>query len=74
GATGAVANIPAGSRAVEFLSAGGNFIISKTSAATHAMVMAVRAKAATDASFRGLVDDSATRILRLKQAWGLLPC
>ena len=74
GATGAVASIPAGTRALEFLSAGGNFIISKTAVASHAMVLAVRAKAASDASFRGLVDDSAMRILRLKQAWGLLPC
>jgi beta-N-acetylhexosaminidase len=74
GATAAVANIPAGTRALAFLSAGGDFITSKTVDATHAMVLAVRAKAASDASFRARVNDAALRVLRMKQTWGLLPC
>jgi beta-N-acetylhexosaminidase len=74
GATAAVASIPPGDRAVAFLSAGGDLVTSKTAAATHPMVLAVRAKAAADASFRAKVDAAALRILRLKQTWGLLPC
>ena len=74
GATAAVASIPAGDRAVQFLSAGGDFVISKTSTATHAMVLAVRARAAADPTFRARVDDAALRILGAKQARGLLPC
>jgi beta-N-acetylhexosaminidase len=69
-----VASIPAGSRALQFLSAGGDFIVSKTADATHAMVLAVRAQAANDPSFRARVDDAARRILQVKQASGLLPC
>lgn len=74
GATAAVASIPAGSRALQFLSAGGDFIVSKTAEATHAMALAVRAQAASDPSFRARVDDAAQRILQAKQAHGLLPC
>jgi beta-N-acetylhexosaminidase len=74
GATVAVATIPAGDRAISFLTAGGDLITSKTADATHAMVVAVRAKIASDASFRARVDDAALRVLREKQTWGLLPC
>ncbi|HEY9286753.1 MAG TPA: glycoside hydrolase family 3 N-terminal domain-containing protein [Candidatus Dormibacteraeota bacterium] len=74
GATAGVASIPAGSRALQFLSAGGDFIVSKTADATHAMVLAIRAQAASDPSFRTRVDDAARRILQAKQAHGLLPC
>lgn len=74
GATAAVASIPAGDRALQFLSAGGDFVISKTSPAAHAMVLAIRARVASDQAFRARVDDAALRILREKQAWSLLPC
>ena len=74
GDTAAVAAIPPGTRAIDFLSAGGDMIISKTSPPAHAMVLAIRARAAADASFRQRVDDAALRILRAKQAWALLPC
>lgn len=74
GATVAVAGIPAGNRALQFLSAGGDFIVSKTADATHAMVLAVRAQAAADPAFRARVDEAARRILQAKQAHGLLPC
>ena len=74
GATAAVANIPPATRAVDFLSAGGDMIISKTSAPAHAMVLAIRSRAAADPGFRQRVDDAALRILRAKQTWGLLPC
>src|SRR6202165_1668932 len=74
GDTAAVASIPPGNRAIDFLSAGGDMIISKTSAPAHAMVLAIRSRAAADANFHQRVDDAALRILRAKQAWGLLPC
>ena len=74
GDTAAVAAIPPGTRAIDFLSAGGDMIISKTSAPAHAMVLAIRSRAAGDPTFRQRVDDAALRILRAKQSWGLLPC
>ena len=74
GDTVAVAAIPPASRAIEFLSAGGDMIISKTSAPADAMVKAIRSKAAQDPAFRQRVDDAALRILRAKEAFGLLPC
>jgi len=74
GDTVAVANIPPATRAIDFLLAGGDMIISKTSAPADAMVQAIRARVAADASFAQRVDDAALRILRAKQTYGLLPC
>ena len=74
GDTAAVASIPPGTRAIDFLSAGGDMIISKTSAPADAMVRAIRSRAAADSSFRQRVNDAALRILQAKQTWGLLPC
>jgi beta-N-acetylhexosaminidase len=74
GATAAVANIPPGTRAIDFLLAGGDMIISKTPAPADAMVQAIRARVAADASFHQRVDDAARRVLKAKQAYGLLPC
>jgi beta-N-acetylhexosaminidase len=74
GATAAVANIPYGERALAFLEAGGDLVTSKTAAATHSMVLAVRARAASDPAFRARVDDAARSVLQAKQAHGLLPC
>jgi beta-N-acetylhexosaminidase len=74
GATAAVANIPPATRAIDFLSAGGDMIISKTAAPADAMVQAIRARVAADATFRQRVDDAALRVLKAKQPYGLLPC
>jgi beta-N-acetylhexosaminidase len=74
GATAAVASIPAGDRALMFLAAGGDLVISKTAEATHAMVLAVRARVAADPAFAARVDEAALLILRAKQRYGLLPC
>jgi beta-N-acetylhexosaminidase len=74
GDTAAVASIPPATRALDFLSAGGDMIISKTAAPADAMVQAIRSRVATDATFRQRVNDAALRILRTKQTWGLLPC
>jgi beta-N-acetylhexosaminidase len=69
-----VASIPPATRAIDFLTAGGDLIISKTSAPADAMVQAIRSRAAADPSFRQRVNDAALRILRAKQSWNLLPC
>ncbi len=74
GDAAAVASIPPATRALDFLSAGGDMIISKTSPPAHAMVLAIRSRAATDSSFRQRVNDAALRILQAKQSRGLLPC
>src|SRR5712692_1719747 len=74
GATAAVASIPPATRAIDFLSAGGDMIISKTAAPADAMAQAIKTRLAADASFAQRVDDAALRILRAKQAFNLLPC
>jgi hypothetical protein len=49
-------------------------VVAKTADVTVAMTAAVLARAAADPAFRGRVDESAARVLRAKQALGLLPC
>ena len=74
GDTAAVASIPPATRAIDFLTAGGDMIISKTSPPADAMVQGIRSRAAASPSFRQEVNDAALRVLRAKQARGLLPC
>jgi len=73
GAT-AVSSIPPGTRAIDFLNAGGDLIIINQLAPAIQMAQAVAAKAASDATFRHLVDVAALHVLRAKQALDLLPC
>jgi beta-N-acetylhexosaminidase len=74
GATVAVANIAPGDRAIGFLAAGGDMIISKTVAPANAMATAISARASADAAFKARVDDAALRVLRAKVAYGLVRC
>ena len=74
GATAAVENIAPADRAIDFLVAGGDMIISKTVAPANAMAAAIAARASTDAAFRSRVEDAALRVLRLKAARGLVRC
>jgi beta-N-acetylhexosaminidase len=74
GAAVAVADVPPADRAVEFIQAGGDMIVSKTAAPADEMADALVAKAADDPSFRHLVDEAALLVLEVKQASGLLPC
>jgi len=74
GATAAVANIAPADRAVGFLAAGGDLIISKTVAPALAMAAAIRTRAMGDASFAARVDDASLRVLRAKAARGLVRC
>jgi beta-N-acetylhexosaminidase len=70
----AVASIPAGQRATDFLDAGGDLITSQSIAPAEQMAATVLASASSDADFRATVDAAARRVLAAKQAQGLLPC
>jgi beta-N-acetylhexosaminidase len=70
----AVANIAPATRAIDFLDAGGDMIVSKTAAPADTMVQAIRERVVADSTFRQRVDSASLRILQAKQAWGLLPC
>ena len=74
GAATAVAGIPPAQRALDFLSAGGDLIVSKTAAPTVAMADAVVARASSDPAFAAQVADAVHRVLAAKDASGLLPC
>jgi beta-N-acetylhexosaminidase len=74
GAAKAVATIAPGRRAIDFLLAGGDMIISKTIGPADAMYRAILARANADRVFAQFVDSSTLRVLRAKQAAGLLPC
>jgi beta-N-acetylhexosaminidase len=74
GATAAVENIAPADRAIDFLTAGGDMIISKTVAPANAMASAIAARASSDATFKARVDDAALRVLELKAARGLVRC
>jgi beta-N-acetylhexosaminidase len=74
GQAAAVQAIPAATRAIDFLSAGGDLISSQSLAPAGQMAAGVLAKASADAGFRATVDDAARRVLAAKQAAGLLPC
>lgn len=74
GATAAVSDTPPENRAVDFVEAGGDLIISKYVGPTGRMAEAILARAESDPAFRSRVDDAAMRVLRAKKASGLLPC
>ena len=74
GEAAAVASIPAGQRATDFLDAGGDLITSQSIAPAEQMAATVLATASSDADFRATVDAAARRVLAAKQAQGLLPC
>jgi beta-N-acetylhexosaminidase len=74
GAAVAVAGIPPAQRALQFIRAGGDLIVSKTPGPADRMAAALVARAASDPSFKALVDGAALRVLEAKQASGLLPC
>jgi beta-N-acetylhexosaminidase len=61
-------------RAVDFLAAGGNLILTVKPSTLPAMVQAVGARVQKDAAFRADVADSVHRILTAKAGAGLLSC
>jgi len=70
----AVAAIQPGQRAIDFLSAGGDMVVSKTVGPAVAMARAIVSRTRNNGSFRARVDDAVLRILREKGRSGLLPC
>jgi beta-N-acetylhexosaminidase len=74
GAAVAVDSIPPATRAIDFLDAGGDMIISKTLDPAIAMAKTIASRAEQSASFRSRVDDAALRVLIAKDEAGLLPC
>jgi beta-N-acetylhexosaminidase len=70
----AVGGIPAARRAIDFLEAGGDMIVSKTVPPAATMAEAVLARMGTNAPFRARVNDAVLRILQAKEGFGLLPC
>ena len=74
GEAAAVQAIPVASRAVSFLTAGGDLITSQSLAPAEQMAAAVLAKASGSAAFRATVNAAAQRVLAAKQAAGLLSC
>jgi beta-N-acetylhexosaminidase len=74
GAAAAVASLSPAARAIAFLTAGGDMILSDSLSAAAAMDTAVLAKMKRDPAFRSAADAAVMRVLAAKQAYGLLPC
>ncbi|MEV5006659.1 MULTISPECIES: glycoside hydrolase family 3 N-terminal domain-containing protein [unclassified Streptomyces] len=70
----AVRSFSPAQRAVNFIAAGGNMILTVRPSTVPAMTQAIEARMRQDASFRAKVDDSVRRILAAKQSAGLLDC
>jgi beta-N-acetylhexosaminidase len=74
GEAAAVQAIAPGTRAIDFLTAGGDLITSQDLGPAEQMAAAVLAKAEGSAAFRATVDTAAQRVLTAKEKAGLLPC
>lgn len=68
----AVQGIPAGQRAVRFIAAGGDIVLTGRAADAAPMVRALTAQAASDKKFAGKLRASTKRVLALKQRLGML--
>lgn len=69
-----VADIPPGQRAVDFIAAGGDLVVTADPDSVGSMVNAMVTQARSDPGFAGLVDASVRRMLAAKEAGGLLTC
>ncbi len=67
-----VASVPAGRRAVRFVAAGGDVVLTVDPTVVPAMQRALLARARSDPAFRATVDAAATRVLTAKLRQGLL--
>ena len=72
GAARQVSNLSPGQRAVEFVQAGGDVVLTVVAGQARAMTSALLAKAAGDPSFKKKVDAAALLVLQTKQRAGLL--
>ena len=74
GRAAAVAAVPAAQRAVRFVAAGGDLVLTVDPQTAGPMIDALVAKAATDPEFAAALTASARRVLDVKHAQGLLRC
>jgi beta-N-acetylhexosaminidase len=74
GAAVAVAGTPAGQRAVRFVAAGGDVVLSIKPSDAAPMADALTAKAQHDPAFKQRLTDAATHVLRAKEKAGILRC
>ena len=74
GEAAAVQAVPAGDRAIRFLTAGGDLITSQAAGPAEQMAAAVTARASADGAFDGLVNAAAGQVLAAKEQAGLLRC
>ena len=74
GAAAAVGGVPAGDRAVRFIKAGGDMVLTVRSADAAPMTSALIAAAQASPAFRAQVGAAAGRVLRSKYRAGLLAC
>lgn len=70
----ALADIPAGERAVGFIAAGGDIVLNGEPRATSEMLEAIRSEITADPQFATKVEAAVERVLTLKDEMGLLPC
>lgn len=70
----AVRQVPAGQRAVDFVAAGGDMVLTVQPNDLAPMTDALLSRAARDAAFNGQVDAAALHVLQSKQSLGLLDC
>lgn len=66
--------VPVADRAVRFVQAGGDIVLTGRAADAGPMADALSAKAAKDPAFRALVDAAATRVVAVKAGRGLVDC
>ncbi|GAA4396552.1 glycoside hydrolase family 3 protein [Fodinibacter luteus] len=66
--------VPVGERAVRFLDAGGDIVLTGAAADADEMLEAIAAEAGSDAGFAAKVDAAVERVVTLKERMGLLPC
>ena len=74
GAAKALSATPVGDRAVKFIDAGGDIVLTATPAQVPVMVGALTSRAAADPAFAAKIDAAAARVLALKARFGLATC
>jgi beta-N-acetylhexosaminidase len=72
GAAAQVRSVPVGERAVRFVTAGGDMVLTVDAGQAATLAQALLARAERDPSFKALVDAAALRVLEAKQRQGLL--
>ncbi|MEO7422339.1 MAG: glycoside hydrolase family 3 N-terminal domain-containing protein [Ornithinibacter sp.] len=70
----AVKGIPAAQRAVRFVDAGGDIVLTGNASVAPAMLQALADEAAVNPAFATKVDAAVVRVLTLKERMSLLPC